>query len=71
MLHHPPPLLQNRRRIPCAIYQIGKMVLQRLFIAGLVHVLEDFDHDARVPVCVEVDFLVVRDLADLAGGLVS
>ena len=59
-------LLNQRRRIPRAINQIRKMVLQRRFIAFFLHVLEDLDHDARVPLGVEVDFLVVGDIADSA-----
>jgi hypothetical protein len=42
------------------------MILQRLFVARLVDVLQDLDDDGRVAVGVEVDFLVVRDFADLA-----
>jgi hypothetical protein len=41
------------------------MVLQRFFVAVLVDVFEDFDHDGRVALGVEVDFLVVGDFADL------
>lgn len=47
------------------------MILQRLVIAGFVDVLEDFDDDAGVAGAVEVDFLVVGDLADLALKCVS
>jgi hypothetical protein len=42
------------------------MILQRLFVARPVDVLQDLDDDGRVAVGVEVDFLVVGDFADLA-----
>jgi hypothetical protein len=48
-----------------AIDQVVEMVRQSLGIAGLLHVFEDFDDDGGVAVRVEVDFLVVGDLADL------
>lgn len=64
-LHNNLLLLQNRRTIPRAIHQIRKMELQRLLIAALVHVLQDLKDDARVALCVQVDFLVVGDLPDL------
>ena len=40
------------------------MKLQRFVIATFVYILEDLDHDAGVAAVVEVDFLVVGDLAD-------
>ena len=64
-------LLKNRRRVTRAIYQIAKMVLQCLFIVFLVHVFEDFNYNGRVAGVVEVYFLVVWDLADLAATEVS
>jgi len=64
-------LLKNRRRVTRAIYQIAKMVLQCLFIVVLVHVFEDFNYNGRVAGVVEVYFLVVWDLADLAATEVS
>ena len=45
------------------------MILQRFVIAALVDVLEYFDDNAGVAIGVEVDFLVVRDLTDVAVGL--
>jgi hypothetical protein len=47
------------------IDQVVEMVRQSLGVAGLLHVFEDFDDDGGVAVRVEVDFLVVGDLADL------
>jgi hypothetical protein len=48
------------------------MILQRLFVARFVDVLQDLDDDGRVAVGVEVDFLVIWDFADLAAaGLVG
>jgi hypothetical protein len=46
--------------------EVGKVVFQRFFIAGVVKVFKDLDYDAGVAGVVEVDFLVVGDLADLA-----
>ena len=40
------------------------MVLQRFFICGLVLVLQDVEDDACIATIVEVDFLVVGNLAD-------
>lgn len=59
-------LLQNRRTIPRAIHQIGKMILQRLLIASFAYVLQNLNDNIRVAVAVEVDFLVVGDFSDLA-----
>lgn len=42
------------------------MVLQRLLVRLLVDVFQDLEDHAGVPVRVEVDFLMVGDLADLA-----
>lgn len=42
------------------------MILQSLFVARLVHILENLNHDARVALCVQIDFLVIGDLAYLA-----
>jgi hypothetical protein len=42
------------------------MILQGFVVAGLVDVFEDFDDDGRVAVGVEVDFLVIGNLANLA-----
>lgn len=71
MLHIGFSLAQNSRRIPRAINQVAKMVLQRLLIAALLHILEDLHHNARVPLCIQVDFLVVGNLADLAVAISS
>ena len=46
------------------------MILQRFFVAVLLDILQDLNDDAGVAVVVEVDFLVVGDLADLAVGSV-
>jgi hypothetical protein len=45
--------------------EVFEMVLQRLGI-GLLHALQDLDDDGREAVGVEVDFLVVGDLAEVA-----
>jgi hypothetical protein len=41
------------------------MILQRFFITVLVDIFQYLDDDARVAVAVEVDFLVIGDLANL------
>lgn len=64
--HHSVRLLQHVGLIAGAIDQVGEMVLQGFCIRRLLHVLEDLDDDARVPVFVEVEFLMVWDFADLA-----
>jgi hypothetical protein len=42
------------------------MVLKRFLIGRLVDILENLDDSAAVAIGVEEDFLVVRNLADLA-----
>lgn len=42
------------------------MVLQRFFIAALLHILENLNHNGRVPISIEIDFLVIGHFADLA-----
>lgn len=42
------------------------MVLQRLRIGRLIDILQYLEDDARVPVLVEVQLLVVGDFSDLA-----
>jgi len=59
-------LLQNVRAITGVVDEVGEMVLQRFFVAGLVDEFEDFDDDVGVAAGVEVDFLVVGDFADRA-----
>ena len=34
-----------------------------------MHIFQDFEDDARVPSCVKVHLLVIRDLADLAASV--
>ena len=47
------------------VYDVVKMEFQS-FDVRLVHSFENVDDDAREPVFVEIDFLIVRDLADFA-----
>ena len=57
------------RAIRSARHDVGEVVLQRLFVVlGLrfIDALEDVEDDAREAIAVEVDFLVVGDLADVA-----
>jgi hypothetical protein len=59
-------LLQNHRAVPCAIDQIGEVVLQRFGIAVLGDVLKDLEYNGRVACGVKIDFLVVWDFTNLA-----
>ena len=62
----PPPHLRLLRSIILIIlHKIPQMVLQRLIIRRLLS-LQNLDDDRREAVAVEVHFLVVGDLADVA-----
>jgi hypothetical protein len=59
-------LLKHIRTIARVVDQIMEMVLQCLFI-WFLDALQDLENDAAVARVVEVNFLVVGDLADIAG----
>jgi hypothetical protein len=63
----PPHFRLLRSIIFIVLNNIPQMVLQR-FVVGLLLPLQDLDDDRREAVAVEVDFLVVGDLADVAVG---
>jgi hypothetical protein len=50
--------------------EISQVVLES-FVIGQIHSLQNLDNDGRETVAVEVDFLVVGDLADVAVERVS
>lgn len=69
LLEHSSLLAQEVRAIPRSIYQIGKVVLQSLFIAALVDIFQNLNHDGRIPISIEVDLLVVWHFAYLTAQL--
>jgi hypothetical protein len=41
------------------------MVLQRFFVVGLLDIFEDLGDDGRIAIGIQINFLVVGNLADL------
>lgn len=56
----------HSRRIGVLVHDIVEVILQSRDVVGLLDTLQDVEDDAAEAVLIEVDFLAIGDLADLA-----